>query len=151
MSRLSARSGVNLDGEIHAEELLRVSDAGQHEQPVGPDPGHAQVVDEAADIAYPVYAKGATPLTARRRTQEHAWNIPVEIAGVTVNPGDLIVADATGIIVIPAEHAEPVIATAVGIVAKEAAMAADIAAGVPVSTVMGTNYEHLGADTSETA
>jgi 4-hydroxy-4-methyl-2-oxoglutarate aldolase len=113
--------------------------------------GAMRDVDEAADIAYPVFATGATPRTARRRTQEHAWNVPVEIAGVTVNPGDLIVADATGIIVIAAEHSQQVIATAVDIVAKEAAMAADIAAGIPVSTVMGTNYEHLEADTSTSA
>jgi len=105
--------------------------------------GALRDVDEAADIAYPVFAKGATPRTARRRAREQAWNVPIEVGGVIVNPGDLVVADATGIIVVPAKQAEQVIATALDIVAKETAMATDIAAGVPVSIVMGTNYERL--------
>ena len=105
--------------------------------------GAARDIDEATEIGYPVYASGATPRTARGRTQEHAWNIDVDIAGVTIHPGDLIVADATGIVVIPATHADAVLDLATTIVQNEAAMATEIVAGTPISTVMGTAYERM--------
>ncbi len=105
--------------------------------------GAVRDVDEAANIGYPVFAAGATPRTARRRAQEVAWGVAVEIGGVSVRPGDLVVADATGIVVVPLEHAERVITAAAAIVEREAAMAAAIAAGTAVSTVMGRNYERM--------
>ncbi len=108
--------------------------------------GAVRDVDEAADIGYPVYAPGATPRTARRRAQEIAWGVAVEIGGVTVRPGDLVVADATGIVVVPHERAERIIAVAAAIVEREAAMAIAIAAGTRVSNVMGRNYERMSTD-----
>lgn len=108
--------------------------------------GAARDIDEATEIGYPVFASGATPRTARGRTQEHAWNIDIGIAGVTIHPGDLIVADSTGIVVIPAAHADAVLDLAATIVQNEAAMATAIAAGTPVSTVMGTTYEQMLLD-----
>jgi regulator of RNase E activity RraA len=112
--------------------------------------GAVRDVDEAADIGYAVYATGATPRTARGRTQEHAWNVDVDINGVIVRPGDLVVADATGIVVIPAAHADGVLDLATTIVSHEAAMAAAIAAGTPISTVMGATYEQMLVDPTST-
>ena len=63
-----------------------------------------------------------------------------------VTPGDLLLADAGGVVVIPAAHAEAVVATAERIAATEAAMAAAIDAGTPVSEVMGKSYEELTVD-----
>jgi regulator of RNase E activity RraA len=74
---------------------------------------------------------------------EHAWGGPVELAGIPVAPGDLVLADAGGTVVIPAGLAEEVLATAERIAATEAAMAAAIDAGTPVSDVMGRSYEEL--------
>jgi regulator of RNase E activity RraA len=107
--------------------------------------GAVRDIDESAAIGYPVFAKGATPRTARRRTREHAWDVPVDIAGVTVCPGDIVVADATGIVVVGAADAPRVVDIAVGIVEREAAMAMAIAAGTPISAVMGADYEQMNA------
>lgn len=105
--------------------------------------GAARDLAEAAETGLPVHARAATPVTARTRAVEHAWDVSVEVDGITVTPGDLVLADAGGVAVIPAGHAEQVLATAERIAATEAAMARAIETGTPVSDVMGKTYEEL--------
>jgi regulator of RNase E activity RraA len=105
--------------------------------------GAARDLAEAANAELPVYARASTAVTARGRAAEVSWGEPVELAGVPVAPGDLVLADAGGVAVIPSAHAEAVLATAERIAATEAAMAAALDAGRPVSEVMGATYEEL--------
>jgi regulator of RNase E activity RraA len=111
--------------------------------------GAARDIDEATAIAYPVFAAAATARTARQRAQEHAWGVAVEIGGVTVRPGDFVVADGSAIVFIPAADAERVAAAARTIARREAAMAASIDAGTPISIVMGADYERLRLEADE--
>lgn len=108
--------------------------------------GAVRDLSEAAAAGLPVHALTPTPVTARGRAVEHAWDEPVEIAGVTVTPGDLILADAGGAVVVPADRFEEVLTTAERIAATESAMAQAIDAGTPVSDVMGKTYEELTND-----
>lgn len=112
--------------------------------------GAARDIDEARQIGYPVFAGAATARTARGRTQEHAWDVPVQIGTgdetVTVAPGDYVIADASGAVFVPAGAAADVLTRAEQIAAKEAAMAAAIERGEPVSQVMGANYERMLVD-----
>ena len=48
-----------------------------------------------------------------------AVNVPISVSGVQVNPGDLIMADDTGAIRIPVEHALEVLKIAEGIAVTE--------------------------------
>ena len=105
--------------------------------------GVARDLAEAAAVGLPVFASGSTAVTARGRAAEVGWGEPVEFAGVPVAPGDLVLADAGGVVIIPSAHAEAVLATAERIAATEAAMAAALDAGRPVSEVMGATYEEL--------
>jgi 4-hydroxy-4-methyl-2-oxoglutarate aldolase len=105
--------------------------------------GAARDLTEAREVGLAVYALAEVPTTARGRAVEHVWDQPVELAGIAVAPGDLVLADAGGTVVIPAGIADAVLATAERIAATEAAMAAAIEAGTPVSAVMGTSYEEL--------
>jgi regulator of RNase E activity RraA len=105
--------------------------------------GAARDLAEAAAAGLPVFARAATAVTARGRAAEVSWGEPVELAAVPVAPGDLVLADAGGVVVIPFAQAEAVLATAEGIAAAEAAMAAALDAGRPVSEVMGATYEEL--------
>jgi regulator of RNase E activity RraA len=105
--------------------------------------GAARDLAEAAAVGLPVFASASTSVTARGRAVEVCWGEPVEFAGVPVAPGDLVLADAGGVVVIPSAHAETVLATAERIAATEAAMAAALDAGRPVSEVMGATYEEL--------
>jgi regulator of RNase E activity RraA len=105
--------------------------------------GAARDVDEAVEIGYPVFAAGATPRTARRRAAEHAWGVTVVFGGVEVDRGDYVVADSTGVVIVRAADVERVLAAAETVAAKEAAMARDLAAGRPVTEVMGAGYERM--------
>ena len=105
--------------------------------------GACRDVDEARAIGFPVFATAATPRTARGRAVEESFNTPVRIRGIAVQPGDLVLADGTGVVFVPAEHAAAVIATAEEIAAREAEMTRAVLAGQPVSEVMGRNYETM--------
>jgi regulator of RNase E activity RraA len=61
---------------------------------------------------------------------------PVEVAGVTVHPGDLVLADRNGVVFVPRADAEPVLALAERVVAREQIMADAVRAGQPVTDVM---------------
>ena len=113
--------------------------------------GAARDVDEAIEAQLPVWAKAATPVTARGRYVESEWAVPVMVDGVDVHPGDFVVADGSGVVFIPAARIDEVLDAATRIVAKEAEMANRAAAGVPMTEVMGASYESLlsGADAKE--
>lgn len=69
-----------------------------------------------------VYARSKSPRTAVGHYATVDRNIPVECAGVTVRPGDIIVADEDGVVVVPQEQADAVLKRAQEIDANERGM-----------------------------
>lgn len=105
--------------------------------------GACRDVDESREFGLTVYARAAVPVTARGRIQEIAWDVPVDIAGVRVAPGDLVLADASGVVFVPLAQAEDIIALAEQIAAREKLMMAEVRRGRTMSEVMGHNYETM--------
>jgi 4-hydroxy-4-methyl-2-oxoglutarate aldolase len=105
--------------------------------------GACRDIDESRELAFPLYGRAGVPTTARGRIVEKAWNIPVTICGVPVAPGDLVIADGSGVVFVPAASAEEAVKAAERIAARERLMAADLRAGQPISQVMGTDYENM--------
>jgi len=113
--------------------------------------GPVRDIDEAQSYGFPVFSTGLTARTARGRIVEKGTNVPVTVWGVQVNAGDYVLADRSSVIFITAEQVEQVLETAETIAAREAAMAKAILAKVPVSEVMGGNYENMLSGESSTA
>lgn len=83
--------------------------------------GGIRDTDEIIKQKIPVYldmdnrGRGIRP----GRNELESYNKPVTIAGVLVNPGDVIVADGDGVICVPREYAEKVAVLAHGILVKD--------------------------------
>jgi 4-hydroxy-4-methyl-2-oxoglutarate aldolase len=69
-----------------------------------------------------VYARSKSPRTAVGHYATVARNIPVECGGVTVRPGDIIVADEDGVVVVPQARAAEVLKRAQAIDQQESGM-----------------------------
>ena len=105
--------------------------------------GACRDVDESTELALPVYARATVPITARGRIFEKSWNQPIQVGGVEVAPGDLVLADGSGVVFIPALQAEAIVSAAERIAHRETAMAAAVRAGRPLADVMNRSYEEL--------
>jgi len=73
-------------------------------------------------IGFPVYATGIVPSTSVHHYRFAGGQIPVQCDGVTVNPGDIVVADSDGVAVVPRTHAAEVLALAEQMDFKEHSM-----------------------------
>ncbi len=71
--------------------------------------GVARDVDEYQQLGLPVYARGIIQQSIRNRCAFAGHGIEVQLAGVTVRPGDLVMADDNGIVIIPHERAQEVL------------------------------------------
>jgi regulator of RNase E activity RraA len=80
------------------------------------------------EVGLPVFARGLTPNSPLKDGPGEV-NVPVSCGGVIVNPGDIIVGDEDGVVVVPREDAELVIARTRAIVAKEEKTVKEIQSG----------------------
>ena len=70
--------------------------------------GGVRDADEMVQFKFPVFSRHITPTSAKGRVKVLAINVPVKMDGVLVRPGDIICADATGVVCVPSEVAEKV-------------------------------------------
>ncbi|MHC1757943.1 MAG: RraA family protein [Negativicutes bacterium] len=88
---------------------------------------------EIADLDFPVHLIGGSPNKSAPDLQTVGINLPVEIGGVQINPGDLVLTDDTGIVIIPRARAEAVLDAALSIKAKEECLTEYIKGGMSFS------------------
>lgn len=109
--------------------------------------GLARDIDEAEDLDMPVFSRGVTPVTARGRVSEVATNDPVRIGDVEVIPGDYVLADGSGVAIIPRARLLEVVEVARDLIAAENQIRAALAQGIPISQAMDQKYETMLAKT----
>jgi regulator of RNase E activity RraA len=71
--------------------------------------GGVRDLAELRALNLPVYARSVTPATAVGRFASVARDVPVECGGVTIRPGDIVVAGEDGVVVVPQEKAADVL------------------------------------------
>lgn len=120
---------------------LDVSNMGGQSALVGKTTGFAGAVVNGAvrdlpaikEIDFPIWAAGVTPITGKFRMEAMEINGPVRVHDVVVYPGDLMVADESGLCVVPSDYIERLINDAESIGSAEDKMRELITSKAPIS------------------
>lgn len=97
--------------------------------------GAVRDIDACKEFGFPVYARGTVPITARGRIIEESFNEVIRIGDVQVRPGDIVMADINGVVIIPVEKLDEVLEAAEEILQKEEAMVEELRRGIPILEV----------------
>ena len=99
--------------------------------------------EDCAKGSFPIFAAGSNP-NGPLKNSGGRINWPVSLAGTTVNPGDLIVGDADGVVVVPRETAAEIIKGAQAKVDSETARMAAIGRGELAQAWVGETLKSVG-------
>lgn len=81
--------------------------------------GVCRDIDRALELGYPIYSKGRFMRTGKDRVEAADVQVPVALGDATAAPGDIVLGDADGVLVIDATVAEPVLEAAIEIAERE--------------------------------
>lgn len=97
--------------------------------------GACRDLDDYVEADFSVYARGAVVATARGRIMEEATNVTVQFGGVQVRPGDYVIADRSGVVIVPLEKIDEVLPKAEELFQKEEDMIREIKNGASMLDV----------------
>lgn len=103
--------------------------------------GGVRDADAVAAVGIAVYSSGAHPAVLGRKHVPWDLDLTIACGGTTVQPGDIIVGDADGVIVIPPTLAEEVVDAALAQEEEDAWIAARVAEGHPVDGLFPMNAQ----------
>lgn len=83
------------------------------------DGGVRDLTEIRRDYGFPVYARSVSPGTTLGRYRSVASQLPVRVGGIVVHPGDILVGDVDGVVVVPKAQAAEVLKFAQEIDARE--------------------------------
>jgi regulator of RNase E activity RraA len=133
--------GVCFFGELIALGMKRHGSAGALLD------GGIRDIEWIAKQRFPVYARYRTPVQSIGRWKVTAWQVPVDLPGATskrvkVRPGDFVLADVDGVIVIPARVAGKVLVEAERLTVKEKRIRGELDRGASLEDVL-EKYGHV--------
>lgn len=95
--------------------------------------GGIRDIDGIRSISFPVWSRGVTPISGKFRLEAAEIGGTVELAGLRVRPGDLVLADGSGVVVVPLEFVARVLDLARQAEEREARLFRAIAEGKPAA------------------
>jgi regulator of RNase E activity RraA len=99
---------------------------------------YARDTADLIEMRYPTFVRGSLAYDSLGRIDVDGVGVPIECAGVTVHPGDLVIGDDDGVAIVPRGVAEEVIRLAEEKVAGENVMRDRLAEGMPVAEAFRT-------------
>ncbi len=130
----------SLFGEIMVATALKIGVAGVVLN------GAVRDCEEIGRGTFPLYAAGVTH-RGPYKDGPGEINVPIAIDGMVVQPGDLVVGDADGLLCVPYDEVDAVLAATHKKMALEKAMLADIAAGTLDTSWIDATLRRIGCDT----
>jgi regulator of RNase E activity RraA len=107
--------------------------------------GAATDIAEILAMGYPVYARAISAFTSVAKAEQGDINVDISCGGVPVRPGDVILADENGIVVIPPGDLEAVLSVAEPRQQREVWLRQELAAGRALSELSGAAEKLRGA------
>jgi regulator of RNase E activity RraA len=104
--------------------------------------GVCRDIETVSDLKYPLWSKGHFMVTGKDRVGLAGFNVPVSLGKTRVNPGDLIAADDTGVVVIPKEKITEVLKVAEEIEDKENKIVESIKSGLSLKEARNKFHYH---------
>ena len=92
--------------------------------------GVCRDTSRSVELDYPVFARGRWMRTGKDRVQMVATQVPVTIGRVRVRPGDIVIGDGDGVVVVPRDREDEVLAAVLAIEEAEADIRARLDEGV---------------------
>ena len=106
--------------------------------------GVCRDIPAVLECQYPIFSKGYYMRTGKDRVYVDAVNVPVTLSDIQVCPGDIVIGDDTGVVVVPQSRAEEVAEIAENIDRKEQEILALVAKGYKLKEARAmTGYHHL--------
>ena len=134
-------------GEVVAAQLVARGAAGAIVDGVVTD------TDEITELGLSVHARGTSMLTTKLHGIDAGGvNVPVTCGGAVVNPGDVVLADANGVLFVAPEMLARIVDIALADDAEEPELVAELRTGAPLGTLTGasdTVAELLALDTPQ--
>lgn len=94
------------------------------------------------ELKYPIFTKGVYMVTGKDRVEVDAINVPVSLSGIQVKPGDIILGDDTGVVVIPFEKAGDILAVSKEIAQKESDIVKEVQNGMTLRDARAKVHYH---------
>lgn len=92
-------------------------------------------IQDIRNLDYPVWSRGITPISGKFRFAALEINGPVVCAGVPVLPGDLVVADDSGIVIVPEKFVQEIVPQAINVLRKESRLIEAIKEGSSMTEI----------------
>jgi regulator of RNase E activity RraA len=91
--------------------------------------GVCRDVARSLELSYPIFSRGSYMRTGKDRVKAESFNVPVSLGSAQVRPGDLLLADADGVVVVPGGREDSVLEVALQIESAEDAIREAIGRG----------------------
>lgn len=114
---------IGIMGELSAHRIIQRGGRGVIVN------GYTRDSRHLARLGFPVFCRGASPIDSTGRSRVTAIDVPIPFGSISIHPGQIVFADADGVVAIPQEREEEIIDTALERVGEENVVRSELREG----------------------